>query len=73
VEFASRAHPRECSGTSANGASICALPELAAFGEQLQRAYTNFTRQQIKVIFYENPTRDQRAVYAKVLTFECSA
>jgi Sulfotransferase domain len=43
--------------------------ELAAFGEQLQRAYTHFPRQQIKVIFYENLSRDPGAVYAEVLDF----
>lgn len=43
--------------------------ELASFGEQLQRAYTHFPKQQIKVIFYEDLSRDPGAVYAEVLDF----
>jgi hypothetical protein len=43
--------------------------EVASFGEQLQRAYTHFSPQQIKVIFYEDLNRDPAAVYAEVLNF----
>jgi hypothetical protein len=43
--------------------------ELASFGEQLQRAYTHFPPQQVKVIFYEDLRRDPGAVYAEVLSF----
>jgi Sulfotransferase domain len=43
--------------------------ELASFGEQLQRAYTHFPPQQVKVIFYEDLSRDPGAVYAEVLNF----
>lgn len=43
--------------------------ELASFGEQLQRAYTHFPPQQVKVIFYEDLRRDPGAVYTGVLNF----
>jgi hypothetical protein len=43
--------------------------ELASFGEQLQRAYTHFPSQQVKVIFYEDLSRDPGAVYTEVLNF----
>ena len=43
--------------------------EFASFGEQLQRAYTHFSPQQVKVIFYEDLSRDPGAVYAEVLNF----
>ena len=43
--------------------------ELASFGEQLQRTYSHFPAQQVKVIFYENLRRDPGAVYAEVLNF----
>ena len=43
--------------------------ELASFGEQLQRAYTHFPPQQVKVIFYEDLSRDPGAVYTEVLNF----
>ena len=42
---------------------------VASFGEQLQRVYSYFPRQQVKVIFYDDFNRDPAAVYADVLDF----
>ena len=43
--------------------------EVVKFGEQLERLYDSFPREQVHVIFFEDFVEDTAACYSKVLTF----
>ncbi len=55
--------------------SMCPAPafllykEYISFGKQMQRTYTHFPREQVKVIFFEDLSRDAQAVYYEILRF----
>jgi hypothetical protein len=43
--------------------------EIAKYGEQLERLYSYFPREQVKVIFYDDFKKDTRQVFNEVLSF----